>query len=103
MGHLHSTTLLISFAPLGAFVIAAGAALRGAVPGWTRWLGLVVGACGVVGAAAILSVKLDTGPLGLPVVVIFLGFPVWVLAVSIPLLRRGDSSVPLPLRASSDA
>ena len=53
MGHFRSTTLLISFAPLGAFVIAAGTALRGAVPGCTRRLGLVVGACGVVAAAVI--------------------------------------------------
>jgi len=96
-GHLHTTALLLAFAPLGV----ALAALATAWPRRriARWSAYAIAAGGLLSMAALLSVNFDEGPFGPAVVVIFFGMPLWVLATSVSVLR--DSRSPAPAVASS--
>jgi hypothetical protein len=84
MGHLHSTTLIAGFAPAGATLLFCCAAdMFGRA---TRATGSVVGAAGVLASTALLSPSLDRGPMGIAVVVVFLGLPLWLLVMAVPVL-----------------
>jgi hypothetical protein len=84
MGHLHSTTLIAGFAPAGATLLFCCAAdMFGRA---TRATGALVGAAGLLASTALLSPSLDRGPMGIAVVVVFLGLPLWLLAMAVPVL-----------------
>jgi hypothetical protein len=109
-GHLHTTTLLLAFAPLGVALAAlATAQPRGRIARWSAYL---IATGGILCAPALLSVKFDEGPFGPGVVIVFLGMPIWVVATSVSLLLRqrrnrtvdgltGDAEAPLPGTRSS--
>jgi hypothetical protein len=90
-GHLHTTTLLLAFAPLGV----ALAALATAWPRRriARWSAYIIAAGGLLCVPALLSVKFDEGPFGPAVVLVFLGMPIWVVATSIGLIRASRAEV----------
>ena len=96
IGHLHSTTLLIAFVPLGiALLSLAASGLFGRVATWSA---VMIGACGVLATFALLDTKLDQGGLGMPVAIAFLGSQIWTAVVSAGLLRRrsrAEGLVPL--------
>jgi hypothetical protein len=95
LGDLHSTLLLSSFALFGIALIAAGIATRtGSLPAWSRWLGITVGACGVLAAGALATENFDlgSGPSSTFVALYFLGLPLWLLGVSVTLLVRRPSA-----------
>jgi hypothetical protein len=86
MGHLHSVSLLLGFAPAGAVLLGSAAARM-----WGRTLtaaAVLVGVAAMTASAALLSVDLDTGPFAVAVAASFLGIPAWSTAVAITLLRR---------------
>jgi len=85
-GHLHSTTLLIAFAPLGGVLI--GLAASGLFGRVATWSAITVGSCAILSVLTLFSVKLDEGPFGAPLVVAFLGIPVWMLIISARLLWK---------------
>jgi hypothetical protein len=95
MGHLHSTTLIAGFAPAGATVLLASVA--GLFGRATRATGTLVGAAGLLASTALLSPSLDRGPMGIAVVIVFLGLPLWLVIVAAPLLlgrsARGNRNV----------
>jgi len=106
MGHLHSTTLIAGFAPAGATVLLASVA--GLFGRTTRATGTLVGASGLLASTALLSPSLDRGPMGIAVVIVFLGLPLWLLIVAAPLLlgrsangTRNVSARPTDPRVSS--
>ena len=84
MGHLHSTTLIAGFAPAGATLLLSCAA--GTFGRATRATGALVGAAGLLASTALLSPSLDRGPMGIAVVVVFLGLPLWLLVMAVPVL-----------------
>jgi hypothetical protein len=84
MGQLHSTTLIAGFAPAGATVLLSCAA--GTFGRATRATGTLVGAAGLLASTALLSPSLDRGPMGIAVAVVFLGLPLWLLAMAITVL-----------------
>jgi len=92
MGQLHSTALLLGFAPAGAVLLASAAS------GIWRRVGtvaaLVVGVAALVAPACVLSIDMDMGPLGAVLVVAFWGIPAWVAAGAITLLRRHRQAAP---------
>jgi hypothetical protein len=91
LGDLHSTVLLSSFGLFGVALIAAGVATRsGALPVWSRWLGIAVGVCGVLasGALATRNFDLGSGPSSIFVALYFVGLPLWQLTTSVTLLVR---------------
>lgn len=75
--------------PAGILVIAASLVmLRGVMPRWLPWLGLVDGALLVVGSLNVLhpeGIVSSVGHVG------FLGFVVWVLATSITMIRASQA------------
>jgi hypothetical protein len=86
MGHLHSVSLLLGFAPAGAVLLGSAAAGL-----WGRTLmvaAVLIGVAAMTASATLLSVDLDRGPLAALVAASFLGIPVWVTAAAITLLRR---------------
>lgn len=90
MGHLHSVSLLLGFAPAGAVLLSSAAAGL-----WGRTLSVaavLVGAAAMTAPATLLSVDLDRGPLAALVGASFLGLPVWVTAAAITLLRRRSTT-----------
>lgn len=92
MGHLHSVSLLLGFAPAGAVLLSSAAAGL-----WGRALtvaAVLVGAAAMAASATLLSVDLDRGPLAALVGASFLGIPVWVTAAAIALLRRRYGTLP---------
>jgi hypothetical protein len=96
LGHLHSTTLIAGFAPAGASLLFCCAAdVFGRA---TRATGALVGAAGVLASTALLSPSLDRGPMAIAVVVVFLGLPLWLLVMAVPVLlgrsARGRWNVP---------
>ena len=96
-GDLHTAALLLELAPLGIVLIVAWRARLGRV---VSWMGLVVGIGCVIASGAVMSQDFDRGPLGIAVVVWFLGLPLWLVATSIVLIQRGarpeGSPVPVP-------
>jgi hypothetical protein len=84
MGHLHSTTLIAGFAPAGATVLLAS--MAGLFGRATRATGTLVGTAGLLSSTALLSPSLDRGPMGIAVVIVFLGLPLWLVLVAAPLL-----------------
>jgi hypothetical protein len=91
-GHLHSTTLLIAFAPL-AISFAAVAHTRTSARA-TRWSAVLLAIAGSLTLLTLLSAKLDEGPFGVAVVIVFLGMPIWIVALSIGLLRADRIAAP---------
>lgn len=85
-GDLHTVALLLELAPLGVVLLAAWRAGLGRI---LSWMGLVVGIGCIVASGAVLSEDFDRGPLGLAVVIWFVGLPLWLIATSIVLIRRG--------------
>jgi hypothetical protein len=91
MGHLHSVSLLLGFAPAGVVLLSSAAARL-----WGRALtvaAVLIGVAAMTASAALLSVDLDGGPLAAFVAASFLGIPVWVTAVAITLFRRRSASL----------
>jgi len=86
-GDLHTAALLFELAPLGVVLILAWRAGLGRPLSWT---GLVVGIGCVIASGAAMSEEFDRGPLGIAVVIWFLGLPLWLIATSIVLLRRRE-------------
>lgn len=84
-GDLHTAALLLELAPLGVVLILAWRAGLGRV---VSWMGLVVGIGCVIASGAVMSQEFDRGPLGIAVVIWFLGFPLWLVVTSIVLIRR---------------
>ena len=84
MGHLHSTTLIAGFAPAWATRLLSCAA--GTFGRATRATGAPVGAARLLASTALLSPSLDRGPMGIAVVVVFLGLPLWLLVMAVPVL-----------------
>ena len=82
-GDLHTAALLFALAPVGVVLLMAWRAGLGRT---VSWIGIVVG---IVAAGAVMSEEFDRGPLGIAVVIWFLGLPVWLIATSIVLIRRG--------------
>jgi hypothetical protein len=99
MGHLHSTTLLLGFAPAGVVLIASAAA------GIWRRIGtiaaLLVALAALVAPACVLSIDMDMGPRGAPLVVAFWGIPAWIAAGAITLLRRHPQAAPRVVTAAA--
>lgn len=95
IGHLHSTTLVIAFVPLGVALLSLAAS--GLFGRAATWSAVVIGVCGVLATFALLDAKLDEGALGVPILVAFLGSQIWTAVVSAGLLRRprGERLVPL--------
>jgi hypothetical protein len=92
LGSLHTTTLLMAILSTGVALIAVGSTSTfGRIGSWSA---RVIGACGIVSVASILSVKFDTGPAGLFVFIAFIGTPIWLIAVSIKLLLRPAAATP---------
>jgi len=85
LGNLHTTLLLLVFAPSGVLVLASVAGRM-----WGRTgtvLSTVVGVSGIVAIGCVLSVREDAGPLALPLVIAFWGVPVWGAVLGYRLLR----------------
>jgi len=85
-GDLHTAALLLELAPLGVVLLMAWRARLGRI---VSWMGIVVGIGCVVAAGAVMSKDFDRGPLGVAVVIWFVGLPLWLIATSIVLIRRG--------------
>jgi hypothetical protein len=84
LGGLHSTTFLMAMLVAGVAIVTVGSsAIFGRIGSWAA---RVIGACGILSVASLLSVKLDQGPMGLFVFVAFIGTPIWLICVSIRLL-----------------
>ena len=90
MGQLHSTTLIAGFAPAGAAVLLASVA--GSFGRATRATGTLVGVAGLLACTALLSPSLDRGPMGIAVVIVFLGLPLWLVMVAAPSLLGRSAS-----------
>jgi hypothetical protein len=91
MGHLHSVSLLLGFAPAGVVLLSSAAARL-----WGRTLtvaAVLIGVAAMTASATLLSVDLDSGPLAALVATSFLGIPVWVTAAAITLLRRRSKTL----------
>ncbi len=85
-GDLHTAALLLELAPLGFVLILAWRVGLGRI---VSWMGLVVGIGCVIASGAVMSEDFDRGPLGIAVVIWFLGLPLWLIATSFVLIRRG--------------
>jgi hypothetical protein len=75
--------------PLALFLLGAsmGARATGSLPRTLTWLGLAAGALFVVGAGSVTGDEVDGGVLGLPLLLGYLGLLIWIVAVSISMLR----------------
>ena len=96
-GDLHTAALLFELAPLGVVLILAWRAGLGRT---LSWMGLVVGLACVIASGAVMSDEFDRGPLGIAVVIWFLGLPLWLIVTSIVLLRRREAPVASPALAA---
>lgn len=85
-GDLHTAALLLQLAPVGALLLAASFGGLGRV---LSALAILVGAGCIIGSAAVMSAQFDRGPLGFGVVIWFVGLPLWLIATSVVLWRRG--------------
>jgi MFS family permease len=85
-GDLHTAALLLEIAPIGVVLLLAWRAGLGRI---VSWAGIVVGVGCLLAPGAEMSRDFDQGPFGFAVVVWFIGLPLWLIATSIVLLRRG--------------
>ena len=92
-GDLHTAALLFALAPVGVVLLMAWRAGLGRT---VSWFGIVVGIACIVAAGAVMSAEFDRGPLGIAVVIWFLGLPVWLIATAIVLIRRGTHARVVP-------
>ena len=91
MGHLHSVSLLLGFAPAGVVLLGSAAARM-----WGKTLtvaAVVIGVAALLASGSLVSVDLDRGPLGAFVGASFLGIPLWVLAAALSLLWRRSKAL----------
>ena len=88
-GDLHTAALLLELAPLGCVLLLAWRAKLGRL---VSWLGLIVGIGCIIGTGAVMSEEFDRGPLGIGVVIWFIGLPLWLIVTSVVLIRRSGRS-----------
>jgi hypothetical protein len=76
--------------PLAVFLLGAalGARAGGALPRWIGVSALIVAALMVAGAGSVVGDETDGGPLGMVLVLAYLGLFVWMVGVSVVLWRR---------------
>ena len=82
--------------PLAVFLLGAGIGARESrsLPGWVAWLGIILAAAFVVGAAGVAGDEVDGGIPGLFLVIGYAGLVVWIVGSSVSMLRQSPSSVP---------
>jgi hypothetical protein len=75
--------------PLAIFFLGAGLGSRasGALPRWLTWLALVLAGAFVIGAGSVTGNEVDGGILGTPLLLGYAGVLVWIVAVSVLMLR----------------
>lgn len=76
--------------PLMVFLggTALGSRTSGQLPTWLTWSALVLAIAFGMGAGSVTGDEVDGGPLGIVLFVAYLGLLVWIVAVSVVLLRR---------------
>jgi hypothetical protein len=76
--------------PLAVFLLGAGLGGRasGALAPWLARFAVVLSCLFAVGAAAVTGNEVDGGPLGVPLLLAYLGLLVWTVAASLALWRR---------------
>ncbi len=87
--------------PLAVFLLGAsiGARATRSLPRWLAWLGIAVSVLLVAGAGSVTGDEVDGGVLGLPLLLGYLGLIVWIVAVSVSMLRRPHSAIADPAPA----
>ena len=82
--------------PLAVFLLGAGIGARESrsLPGWVAWLGIILAATFVVGAAGVAGDEVDGGIPGLFLVIGYAGLVVWIVGSSVSMLRQSASPVP---------
>ena len=75
--------------PIAIFLIGAGLGAResGALPGWLSWLAIVLAPIFLIGAASVTGDEVDGGPLGLALLLAYVGLLVWIAGSSYCLMR----------------
>jgi hypothetical protein len=76
--------------PLMVFLAATalGSRTSGQLPAWLTWSALLLAIAFGTGAGSVTGDEVDGGPLGIVLFVAYLGLLVWIVAVSVVLLRR---------------
>jgi hypothetical protein len=88
--------------PLGVFLLGAGLGSRATrlLPRWLSWSAIAFAAAFIVGAGSVTGDEVDGGPLGLVLLLGYLGLLVWIVGVSVVLWRRSAGErvemAPLP-------
>ncbi|MEK6274958.1 MAG: hypothetical protein AABM30_06410 [Actinomycetota bacterium] len=92
-GDLHTAALLLELPAVGVVLLMAWRAGLGRI---VSWMGIVVGIGCVVAAGAVMSEDFDHGPLGIAIFIWFVGLPLWLIATSTVLIRRGAQPAARP-------
>jgi hypothetical protein len=76
--------------PFGVFLLGVGMGSRGTrlLPRWLSWGALVLATLLVAGAGSVTGDEVDGGPLGIVLLLGYVGLLVWMIAVSVVLWRR---------------
>ena len=84
--------------PLAVFLLGAGLGARstGIFPRWLTWLALGVAAVLTLGGASVVGDEVDGGPLGMLLVLGYLGLFVWIVGASVTMWRRSGDAVAVP-------
>jgi hypothetical protein len=87
--------------PLALFLLGAsmGARATRSLPRARAWLGVAVCALFVVGAGSVAGDEVDGGILGLALLLAYLGLLVWIVGVSIAMVRRPQGAIAEPAAA----
>jgi hypothetical protein len=87
--------------PLALFLLGAsmGARATRSLPRALAWLGVAVCALFVVGAGSVAGDEVDGGILGLALLLAYLGLLVWIVGVSIAMVRRPQGAIAEPAAA----
>jgi len=84
--------------PMGVFLLGAGLGARrtGIFPRWLTWLALALAGVLTVGGASVVGDEVDGGPLGMLLVLGYLGLFVWIVGASVTMWRRSGDFVAVP-------